>query len=142
MKNHIKFFVMGALLALSACAGSDDLGAGKTGKHFEVTGHSYDRIWNASLAALSNVHGTQSLEISKNLEITKQDKGAGIIKADSGISLLSYGEVVGVYITPPYNAPKHKIEVESLTRLKTNITSNNWEDEIIAAIKQNLAAYK
>jgi hypothetical protein len=127
-----------AVLTLAACSDSSDLGAGKTGKSFTVTGHSYDQVWDASLTALTQVRGTQSLEINRSVEITKKDKKAGIINAASGMSLWSWGDVMGVFINPAHDAPSYKIDVESLSTYKMGYTSNNWEDEIIAAIKQNL----
>jgi hypothetical protein len=128
------------MLALGACADSSDLGRGKTGKTITVTGYSYDQVWDASLKAIQNVRGTQSLEVSKSLTITKKDKTNGVIQANSGVSLLSWGEVVGVFVSPTTKAPAYTVEVESLTQLKTNVTSNNWEDEILAGIKQKLPA--
>jgi hypothetical protein len=127
-------------LSLVACRGTADLGAGKTGKKFTVSNRNYEQVWAASEAAMKEATGTQSLEVEKNLTISKTDKGRGVIEASSGHSLLSWGEVVGVFITPTYDAPSYTIEVESRTKLATNVFSNNWEDEIIARIQQKLAA--
>lgn len=127
-----------ALFALAACGSSQDLGRGKTGKSMTVTGRSYDQIWNASLQAVKQTDGDQKLEVEKNLNITKEDKASGVIEAATGMSMLSWGEVVGVYITPAGEAPTHTVEVESLSKMKTNVFANNWEDELLAAINKNL----
>ena len=127
------------LFVLAACAGTSDLGRGKTGKQFIVSGRSYEQVWAASRASLLEQTGDQSLEIEKNLAIQKENKAAGELIASTGMSMLSWGEVVGVYITPPYDAPVHTVEVESRTKMQTNLFANNWEDEIIAGIKQRLA---
>ena len=135
----MKKILLLTLIALtSACTSTSDLGAGKTGKSIVVTGKSYDQVWNASVAAVKEITGDQSWEVEKNLHISKEDKAAGRIEANTGMSLWSWGEVVGVFITPPNNAAQHKIEVESRAKMKTNVTSNNWEDEVIANIKKKL----
>ena len=141
MKKFTTLLVSLMLAAtLSACTGSGDLGAGKTGKSFTVSNTSYNKVWAASLSAVKESRGTQSLEIEKNLSISKEDKASGVIEASTGMSMLSWGEVVGVFITPAHDAPNYKIEVESRSKLQTNVFSNNWEDEIIASIKKKLAA--
>lgn len=127
------------LVTLAACAGSKDLAPGKTGKSFTVSGQSYDAIWNAALTSVKQNKGDQSLEIEKDLVVSESDKSKGVIRASSGMSLLSWGEVIGIFISPPYNAPTHTIEVESKAKLQTNVFANNWEDEIIASIKRTLA---
>jgi hypothetical protein len=134
----VKLFSVLALAALAACAGTDDLGPGKTGKSFTVSGPSYDQVWNAALASVKEQTGDQSLEVEKNLSVSKEDKATGSIVATTGMSVLSWGEVVGVYINPPHDAPSYRIDVESRTKLQTNFFANNWEDEIIAGIKTKL----
>ncbi|MDX1950322.1 MAG: hypothetical protein SFT90_07495 [Rickettsiales bacterium] len=138
MKKLLLLFVLG----LSSCTSMNDLGSGRTGKSFVVDGYTYDQVWNSSLAAVRQTTGDQSAEIEKVLTISKEDRQSGQILASSGMSLFSYGEVVGVFISPPKNAPSHKIEVESRAKLKTNVTSNNWEDEVIASIRQQLSKIK
>jgi hypothetical protein len=127
-----------ACLMLQACATSADLKRGGTGQSFVVQGKSYDQVWDASLRTLGGVSDDRSLDIQRNLRVTSSDKAAGRIEATSDISFWSYGEIVGVFITPPRNAPEHEIYVESLSKVKTNVTSNNWEDEVITAIKAEL----
>ena len=132
------FLFLSLSIFLVSCTSTADLGAGKTGKSIMVKGNKYDDIWNASIKSLQSEKGDQSLEIKKNIGITEQDKSRGYIKAESGLSLFSYGEVIGVFIEPANDAPSHIIEVESRSRLKTNVTANNWEDEILKSIKSQL----
>ena len=139
MKIIHTLLVLSALVTLTACGTSEDLGRGKTGKSITVSATSYDQVWDASLAAVQQSTGDQKLEIEKNLTVTKQDKAAGVIQASTGMSMLSWGEVVGIYISPTHNAPQYSVEVESLTKMKTNLFAHNWEDEILAAIKTNLS---
>lgn len=132
------FIALLPALLLTACAGSEDLAPGKTGKKITLSGGTYDQIWNASLASVKSAHGTQALEVEKTLTVTTEDKAAGKIVAGTGMSVLSWGEVVGVWISPAADAPTHTVEVESRTKMQTNVFSNNWEDEIIAGIYKNL----
>lgn len=125
-------------LFLSACASQNDLGTGKTGKSFTVSGHSYNQVWDAALASVNQTTGDQALEIAKDLHIKEQNRAQGKILASTGLSLLSWGEVVGIFITPPRNAASHTIEIESRAKLQTNVFANNWEDELMTAIKHNL----
>lgn len=138
MKIIPTILIVSVLSFLTACGSTSDLGRGKTGKSVVLQGGTYDQIWDASIAAVKQTDGDQSLEIEKNLNITKEDKAAGVIHASTGMSILSLGEVVGVYISPAGEAPQHTIEVESLTKLKTTVFANNWEDELLAAIQKKL----
>jgi hypothetical protein len=138
LKRITSLFALSALVLLTACGGTQDLGRGKTGKSMLVQGGTYDQVWNAALAAVRETDGDQKLEIEKHLTVTKEDKAAGVINASAGKSLHSWGEVVGVFISPTTNAPQYTVEVESLAKIKVNITANNWEDELLAAIKKNL----
>lgn len=129
-------------LSLFACTNSSDLGTGKSGKKFMVKGYTYDQIWNASLDGLSGTYSDQKLDFERSLTVAKKDKSAGRIEANSDIGMWSFGEVVGVFISPAKNAPEHTIEVESRSKLKTNITNNNWEDEVITSINNELLKIK
>lgn len=130
-----------ALFTVAACAGKNDLGPGKTGQQFTIEGHSYNEVWNASLDAVRNARGAQSLEVDRHPSIDEKDKGKGVIKASTSLGLWSWGEVIGVFIDPAKDAKKYTINVESRTTYApSGITSNNWEDEIIAGIKHNLSA--
>lgn len=140
MRTIQSLALLATLALLAACSSSGDLGRGKTGKSFVAPGYSYDQVWAAALASVKETKGDQSLEVEKNLSITKEDKAAGVIEASTSISLWSWGEVVGVFITPAYDAPAYTIEVESLSKMKTNVFANNWEDEMIASIKKKLPA--
>ena len=130
-----------AMMALAACSGTSDLGRGKTGQKITVSGHSYHQVWDAAVEAVKTTRGDQSLEIEKTLTITKADKVLGVIEANSGMSMLSWGEVVAVFITP-ISSTSHEVEVESRAKLTTNIVANNWEDEVLASIKRILAKVK
>jgi hypothetical protein len=137
--TRLHLIALAALSLLTACSGANDLGTGKTGKSITVSEVSYDKVWNAALAAVNETKGDQKLEVEKSLHVTKQDKAKGRIEAESGMSALSWGEVVGIFISPAHDAPQHRIEVESLTKMKTNLFANNWEDELLTSIQNSLA---
>ena len=131
-----KFFTIIALVFVSACSSTSELGA--SGQSFTVSGYSYDQVWDAAVAGTEMAAGDQALEVEKRLNISRSDKADGEIEASTGMSLLSWGELVGVFVTPPNDAPSHEIKVDSLAKMKTNVFANNWEEEVSAAIKAEL----
>lgn len=142
MKILNLFALSSFMLLVAACSSSNDLGSGKTGKAITVSGYTYNQVWNAAITAVKQEKGDQSLEVEKNLTISKEDKNAGVINASTGMSMLSWGEVVGVFISPAHDAPSHRVEVESLSKMKTNVFANNWEDELLRSIQKNLSDAK
>lgn len=138
----VRFPIIASMaMMMAACANTSDLGQGRTGKSITVTGHSYDQVWDASLAAVQETTGDQSLEVEKRLSISKADKKEGRIEASTGMSLLSWGEVVAIFISP-IDSTTYTIEAESRAKLQTNIFANNWEDEILTSIQTKLDASK
>ncbi len=117
------------ILAFSAigCATIDTLQPG-TGEKFTIQGKSYDEIWNAAI---------KTAKIS--LTIVSSNKGHGSIRAEKGAGLATWGEVVGIFITPATNgASTYIVEVQSQKRLKGQITGQDWTETMTAGIKAEL----
>lgn len=113
------------LLAGCATVGSLRPGSGST---FEVYDRSYDEIWKATVSV-----------ISRNLTIVESNKDGGAIKAEARAGIATWGEVVGVFITPiSRGEKKYTVEVLSLKRSMGQITGQNWAPGIIAGIKAEL----
>jgi len=123
-----KFLAVLMMLPLLACADSSDVKPGM-GSSFNITQRKYDRIWNASIVAVTD----------SGMAILESDKEKGVIKAEKGAGLASWGEIVGVFITPPGGANKYTVEVVSLKRSTTQITGQNWEQSISQRIKSELS---
>ena len=99
------------------------------GSTFEVRGKSYDEIWNAVV-----------ITASRSLTIVENNKETGMLKAEKGVGLASWGEVVGIFVRPTTkNAPVYTVEVQSLKRSKAQITGQDWTATMISGIKAELS---
>ena len=118
-----------ALMILSGCATTDTLKPGNSGStKFSVAGKTYDQVWKASVKAMSN-----------NLTIVEKSKEQGYIKSEKGVGMATWGEVVGVFITPPNKeAEKYLIEVQSYKRSRLQITGQDWTQTVITNIETEL----
>jgi hypothetical protein len=111
----------------ASCSTVNDLQRGG-GTKFLVQNRSYDKIWQASI-----------LVVSRQLTIVETDKSTGTIKAEKGAGVTTWGEVVGVFISPD-ETDRHAfvVEVESLKRDSAQITGQDWTLTIIEGIKAEL----
>jgi hypothetical protein len=116
-------------LAITGCATKNTLQAGKDDStKFTVTGKTYNEVWKSSVKAMSN-----------NLTIVEKSKENGYIKSEKGVGLTTWGEVVGVFISPA-NKPSDKyiVEVQSYKRHRLQVTGQDWTQTIITAIETDL----
>jgi hypothetical protein len=98
------------------------------GTSFTVQGHSYNEVWNAAVVAMT-----------RQLTIVSQDKSTGEIRAEKGVGMATWGEVVGVFISPPNPSAKtFTISVDSKKRDTFQITGQDWTQNIIADMQAQL----
>lgn len=117
-----------AILVLAACATTDSLQPGTGGSTFEVRGKSYDDIWKAVVTVAG-----------RSLTIVESDKSAGVLKAEKGVGLTTWGEVVGIYVRPATGgATSYTVEVQSLKRSRAQITGQDWTTTMVSGIKAEL----
>lgn len=117
-----------AVLVLAACATTDSLQPGTGGSSFEVRGKSYDDIWKAVVTVAG-----------RSLTIVESDKAAGILKAEKGVGLTTWGEVVGIYVRPATSgAAVYTVEVQSLKRSRAQVTGQDWTSTMVSGIKAEL----
>lgn len=117
-----------ALLLLAGCHTAGSLKAGDSGETFEVTNREYNEIWSAAL-----------ITTSSQLTIIESNKDQGVIKAEKGVGLTTWGEVAGVFINPPQEgAEKYSVNVQSLKRSALQITGQNWTKTLVEGIKARL----
>ncbi len=122
------FMVLLLVGFIAGCATVGSLQPGSGGSTFEVHGKTYDEIWKASVRAMSS-----------NLTIVESDRASGTIKSEARAGMATWGEVVGLFIRPTSTeAQKYTIEVQSIKRMRTQITGQNWEPSVIANIKAEL----
>jgi len=123
-----KILVGVALFFLSGCATIDTLQPGAGGSTFEVRGKTYDEVWKAVVTTAS-----------RSLTIVESNKDKGTLRAEKGAGISTWGEVVGVFVSPYENgAPLYTVEVQSLKRSRMQITGQDWSTTMISGIKAEL----
>ncbi len=114
-------------LCFSGCNTIDSVQPGK-GISFQVQGKTYDQVWKASVAVMS-----------RQLTLVEDSKQRGFIRAEAAAGMTTWGEVVGVFITPTTpNAHSYNVEVVSLKRSAMQITGQDWTRTVITGIKAEL----
>jgi uncharacterized lipoprotein len=124
----MRALVVASMLMLAACSGTDDLARGKGGTTFDVKGKTYNAVWNASITALT----------SSGLAIIESNKSDGLIKAEKAAGMMTWGEVVGVFISPTKKSSIYHVQVQSLKRATYQITGQVWDKTIAERIKSEL----
>jgi len=120
--------VIFVLIFISGCATIDTLQPGTGGSSFEIRGKTYDEIWKAVVRTAS-----------RSLTVVESNKEAGTLRAEKGVGMATWGEVVGVFVRPTSNgAPVYTIEVQSLKRSRVQLTGQDWTSTMIAGVKAEL----
>jgi hypothetical protein len=122
-------FVFSMLFVNFGCATIGSLAPGtEKGYKFTIEEKTYDEIWKASIKA-----------VTRNLTIVESNKELGIIKAEKGASLFTWGEVAAVFITPAnVESSRYQVEVVCEKRAKAQITGQDWTLNIVEGIKAEL----
>lgn len=126
----MKKLLIGLIIGFSllGCTTTDSLQKGQGGASFEVHGKTYDEIWKAVVRTST-----------RSLTIVESNKEAGILKAEKGAGLATWGEVVGVYVTPAKNGAKfYTVEIQSSKRATYQITGQDWTMTIKSGILAEL----
>ncbi|MGD2055235.1 MAG: hypothetical protein PVJ15_00400 [Gammaproteobacteria bacterium] len=116
-----------AILQIPGCANLDSIKP-DTGEGSKVTifRHGYDEIWNAAIDV-----------VGSRLTIVESDKSRGLIKAEAKES--TFGEVVGVFITPTTEGEKkYIVEVLALLKNRPQVPGQDSEPVFINALKARL----
>ena len=120
--------VLSLVVVLTGCATTDSLQPGTGGSSFEVRGRSYDEVWKAVVTVAG-----------RSLTIVESNKEAGILKAEKGVGLTTWGEVVGIYVQPARSgAAVYTVEVQSLKRSRAQITGQDWTTTMVSGIRAEL----
>jgi hypothetical protein len=76
---------------------------------------------------------------SRSLTIVESSKETGTLRAQKGVSLSSWGEVVGVFIRPSASgAPAYMVEVQSFKRNRLQLTGEDWTATLVSGMKAEL----
>lgn len=117
-----------AYLGISACSTVEGLNPSDAGITIEASNKSYSEVWKSSVSAMST-----------NLAIVEMNKGTGVIKSEAPAGMATWGEVVGLFVTPVTpTAPIYSIRVVSKKRATYQITGQNWAPSVAARIQADL----
>jgi hypothetical protein len=117
-----------ALVALGGCATTSSVQPGGGGTTFVVRDKSYDEVWKAAVATTS-----------RSLTIVESSKDTGTLRAEKGVGLSTWGEVVGVFVRPAAaGAASYTVEVQSLKRNRLQLTGQDWTATIVSGMKAEL----
>ena len=126
--SSVALSLLATVVLLVGCASTGDLRRGAGGSSFQVSGKSYDEVWNTAVEV-----------VGRSLTIVESDKMAGTLKAEARAGAATWGEVVGVFISPlTPAAASYTVEVQSLKRMRTQVTGQDWEPAIVAGMKARL----
>ena len=136
MNTHIKIAcVIFSLLLLQGCATMADSVAAKGTGEYRVYENSFDEVWEATIDVVT---GTKLSLVTKN-------KQTGQILAQKGISALSYGENVAIFVEREGSDVRTRVEVVSKKAMATNVFATNWEQRIFEKLdlrlKQNITSH-
>lgn len=119
--------LISAALLVSACATLADAEAAKGTGPARIYNQPYDVVWDATIKSIKSSH----------LDLVVQNKQEGKILAQRGMTLLSYGENVAIFVQRTANK-KTRVEVENKRALATNITAKNWANYIFDDLDKRL----
>lgn len=129
MKRWLRFVGVAILASgVTACSTIDGLESTDKGITLEVTQKPYAEVWKSSVKAMST-----------NLAIVEMDKSAGVIKSEAPAGMATWGEVVGLFITPVTKvSDSYTIHIVSKTRSTYQLTGQNWAPSVAARIQSDL----
>lgn len=119
--------ILAFALLLSGCNTISSVNA-NSGVGFQVRDRNYSEVWNAAVKT-----------VSSQLTIVEANPDQGLIKAEKGVGLTTWGEVVVIAIAPQTpEASEYTVRVNSLKRSALQITGQDWTNTMIEGIKANL----
>ena len=117
-----------ACLGISACSTIDGLQPSDSGVTVEIRNKSYNEVWKSSVNAMSS-----------GLAIVEINKSAGVIKSEAPAGMATWGEVVGLFVTPVTpTAEGYSIRIVSKKRSTYQITGQDWAPNIASRIRADL----
>ena len=115
--------VMTAIVSIafmSGCANLADARAAKGSGMVKEYPASMDTVWGAIPPILTEL----------KLPLVAENKADGSILAQRGITPLSYGENVAIFVEQSTGGSKTKVEVVSKKAMATNFLATDWAKEI------------
>jgi len=85
-QTHLPFLAV--LIAMAGCATMADVRPGH-GRITEISGFTYEQVWAAALRVAAT-----------HFKVREADEAKGVIRAERDVDVWSWGEWVGIFITP------------------------------------------
>ncbi len=115
-------------LFVSGCATmADSIEAKGTGQ-YRVYDKDFDTVWDAVLDVVK----------TSKLDLVSEDKGRGQMLAQRGMSALSYGENVAIFVEKEGGEIRTRVEDVSKKALATTVLAKNWEEHILEELDSRL----
>ncbi len=111
---------------IQGCSTLADAKAAKGSGTAVVYAASFDEVWNAIPGVLKELQ----------LPMITDNKATGEVLAQQGVTMMSYGENVAIYVEKVGNEVKTRVEVISKKSMATNVFATNWETRIIEKLNQ------
>lgn len=119
-----QFAIMSSLLILFGCSTLKDTEQAQS--QFQQFPADFDKVWATTLAVV----------VSSRLDVVSQDKSLGVISAQTGLSLLSYGENVQIKVLSQ-GSDSTLVAIASTPALVTNVTATDWSPILLARIENS-----
>ncbi len=87
-----------------------------------------DRVWNAIPVVLKELE----------LPLVSQNREEGTVLAQRGVTALSYGENVAIFVQPVGGQSRTRVEVVSKKAMATNVFAPDWSVEILDKLGEKL----
>jgi RecA-family ATPase len=125
MRAKILLAAAVVLLALTGCSTLDGVKSAKGSGQSQVYCAEKDTVWRELPNVLNQL----------GLNIKQSNESEGYVLAQAGITLLSYGENIAIFVDSDRQPFNTKVEVISKRALATNFTAaNTWELEILSKL--------
>lgn len=131
IKTLLSVALLAAALFTSGCSNLADARASKGGGVSREYAATADAAWKAVPQVLEEI----------SLPLVTESRQEGYILAQRGVSMLSYGENVAIFIESVANTALTKVEVVSKKAMATNIFAPDWSKEILDALEKKLAKH-
>lgn len=133
MKLSLSANVATALVAalLSGCAMSDDIGP-DDGRSFSVSDRSYAEVWEAGVLTVGSIG-----------EIASANRETGEIRGFAGASAWSWGNSLGVFISPPSDGARDfTVSVVGIRMNRVQISGSDYTGTMEAMMQARLDRVK
>lgn len=122
------FVAMTAIAFMSGCSTLADARSAKGSGLSREYSASMDQVWKAIPAVLAEL----------SLPMVGDNRQEGYILAQRGVTALSYGENVAIFVESVNGVTRTRVEVVSKKTMATNVFAPDWSKEILDKLGEKL----